>query len=133
MINFTEAKAIFDTVIKVIKISATHDLQEKIMDLREFIFSLRSENIVLKEENQALKLQISAKQDFELRNGLYWRNDDQVPFCQKCLDGSQKSIHLQHSVDGWKCFECKSYYDPTGRNSTVYLHRPNIKRVNPAL
>src|SRR5262245_29216695 len=123
--NFSEAKSILDAVTKLVKASATLDLQEKIVSLREFIITIKDENIALKEENQALKLELSAEQDFELRNGVYWKDGDSVPFCQKCLDGSKKRIRLQrwNASGGWRCFECTSYYDPQ-RGADVHVFRP---------
>ncbi len=112
--NFSEVKSILESITELVKKSATLDLQEKIINLREFIISTKDENITLKEENQSLKLELLTQHDFTLKNGLYWKKDDDVPFCQKCLDGSKKRIHLQrwNSDGGWKCFECDKYYDP---------------------
>jgi hypothetical protein len=129
MVSFSEAKSIIESVAELIKKSATIDLQEKIMSLREFIVSIKDENIALKEENQALKLEISTEKEFHLKNGLYWKEDDEVPFCQKCLDGSKKRIHLQkRDSGGWKCFECTNYYGA----QTVHIFRPNNNRNNSA-
>ncbi len=111
MIGYSEAKSILESVSELVKKAATIDLQEKIMELREYIVSLKDENIGIKEENQTLKLQLEAEKDFVLRNGLYWRDGDEVPYCQKCLDGSKKRIHLQVWGDGWKCFECSNFYE----------------------
>lgn len=111
--NFSEVKSILESVTALVKKAATLDLQEKIVSLREYIISLKDENISLKEDNQGLKLQLEADQSFVLRNGLYWNEGDNVPFCQKCLDGQRKRVHLQHRGVGWICFECKSYYAPT--------------------
>ncbi|MEZ4103834.1 MAG: hypothetical protein R3B60_00950 [Candidatus Paceibacterota bacterium] len=124
-LNFSEAKSILESITELVKKSATLDLQEKIVSLREFIVSIKDENIALKEENQALKLELATKHDFVLKNGLYWKKGDNVPFCQKCLDGSKKHIHLQrwNSRGGWKCFECEKYYDPYVGGG-VHVHRP---------
>ncbi|MES2135179.1 MAG: hypothetical protein V4449_03005 [Patescibacteria group bacterium] len=129
--NFGDVKTILESLTELVKKTATLDLQEKIVNLREYIISIKDENITLKEENQALKLELSTEHDFFLKNGLYWREGDQVPFCQKCLDGSKKRIHLQpwNTTGGWKCFECTSYYNPQ-RGADVHVFRPN--RQNPA-
>lgn len=122
--NFREARSILDAVTKLVKTAATLDLQEKIVDLREYIISTKDENIALKEENQTLKLEIAAEQDFTLRHGLYYKEGDEVPFCQKCLDGSKKRIHLQQWSDGWKCFECDKYYAPPGEAGKIKIVHP---------
>ncbi len=130
--NFGEVKSILESITELVKKSATLDLQEKIVSLREYIISLKDENINLKEENQALKQDLSMIDDFSFRSGLYWRNDDSVPFCQKCFDGSKKAIRLQKwgSRGGWKCFECEKYYDPH-QGADVHVHYPPYQ--NPAL
>ena len=112
MMNFTEVKSILESVTELVKKGATLDLQEKIVGLREYIISLKDENISLKEENQTFKLQLETKQNFSLKNGLCWKEGDSVPFCQKCLEGSRKQIHLQVHSDGFKCYECDKYYMP---------------------
>ncbi len=123
MVSFSEAKSILDSVTELVKKAATIDLQEKIMELREYIVSLKDENIAIKEENQILKLQLDAEQSFTLKEGLYWKEGDSVPYCQKCLDGSKKRIHLQIWSDGWKCLECDNYFSPpshAGRAQVFY-------------
>lgn len=131
MVNFSEAKSILEAVTELVKKSATLDLQEKIVSLREFVVSLKDENITLKEENQILKQTLSLSENFVLKNGIYWKEDDDVPFCQKCLDGSKKQIHLQKRHAGaWKCFECGSYYDING--GAAHILRPGIDRRNSA-
>lgn len=126
MIGYSEAKSILESVSELVKKAATIDLQEKIMELREYIVSLKDENITIKEENQTLKLQLEAQQNFTLKEGLYWKEDDEVPYCQKCLDGSKKRIHLQIWGDGWKCLECNNYFDlpnHAGRARVFYPYR----------
>jgi hypothetical protein len=132
--NFNEAKSALETITEVIKKSATLDLQEKIISLREYIISLKDENISLKEENQDFKLRLGAEQDFDLQNGLYWKAGDDVPFCQKCLDGSQKRIHLQawSNINEWKCFECNNHYSPPGQAGKAKIYRPGYRKENHA-
>jgi hypothetical protein len=130
MLNFADAKSILESVTELVKRAATIDLQEKIVSLREFIISIKDENISLKEENQALKLQLSTEHDFKLRDGLYWKEGEDVPFCQKCLDGSKKRVHLQHWSEGWKCFECDHYYAPHGQAGRAQILRPSSRPPN---
>jgi regulator of replication initiation timing len=130
--NFTEVKSILESVSQLVKKAATLDLQEKIVELREYIISLKDENISLKEENHILKLRLENEQQFSLKKGLYWKEDDEIPFCQKCLDGSRKRIHLQAWADGWKCFECDKYYAPEGKAGREQVFRPELDRKNPA-
>ena len=127
MMNFNDVKSILESLTDVVKKAATLDLQEKIVILREYIISLKDENISLKEENQTMKLQLEASQVLTFRNGLYWKEGDNVPFCQKCLDGLRKRIRLQIWADGWKCFECDKYYDPAHEAGRAHFFRPNYK------
>ena len=124
MMNFTEVRSILESLTELVKKAATLDLQEKIVSLREYIIALKDENITLKEENQTLKLQLEASQEFVLKEGLYWKDGDTVPFCQKCLDGSRKRIRLQVWSDGWKCFECDNYYAPPSRAGRAQVFVP---------
>lgn len=126
--NFTEVKSILESITDLVKKGATLDLQEKIVGLREYIISIKDDNISLREENQGLKLQLEAEQNLDLREGLFWREDDKVPFCQKCLEGSRKRIHLQVWADGWKCFECGKYYAPQHKAGRAQVFRPDLNR-----
>ncbi len=133
--NFTEVKSILESITTLVKKAATLDLQEKIVQLREYIISLKDDNISLKEENQTLKLELEAEKIFTLKNGLYWKDGDSVPFCQKCLDGSKKRIHLQmwNSRGGWKCFECDKYYTPVHELGGVNVFKSHFDRRNEAM
>jgi regulator of replication initiation timing len=133
MMNFSEVKTILESVSELVKKARTLDLQEKIVDLREYIISLKDDNISLKEENQNLKLERENKEIFALKNGLYWKEDDNVPFCQRCLDGSNKRIHLQIYGDGWKCFDCDKYYDPPHLAGRVQIFHSGFDDRNSAL
>ena len=132
MMNFGEVKSILESLTDLVKKTATLDLQEKIVSLREYIISLKDENISLKEENQAIKLQLEASQDFVLKGGLYWKEGDSVPFCQKCLDGSRKRIRLQVWANSWKCFECDKYYPSAHQAGRVQVFRPGVDKRNSA-
>jgi hypothetical protein len=131
--NFTEVKSILESITALVKKAATLDLQEKIVDLREYIISLKDDNISLKEENQILKLELETEKIFTLKNGLYWKEGDNVPYCQKCLDGSKKRVHLQIWSSGWKCFECDKYFAPANEAGRVQIFRPNFDRRNEAM
>ena len=128
--NFNEVKSILESITQLVKKAATLDLQEKIVSLREYIIAIKDENISLKEENQALKLELKKEHDFSLKNGLYWKTGDGVPFCQKCLDGSDKRVHLQIHADGWKCFECKSYFAPPHQAGRAQVFYPFDRKDN---
>lgn len=110
--NFTDVKIILESLTELVKKSATLDLQEKIVALREYIVSLKDENISLREENQNFKQQLKLENEYTLREGLMWKEGDTVPFCQKCLEGDKKPIHLQRfGSDGRRrCLECNSVY-----------------------
>lgn len=78
-----------------------------------------------------MKLQLEASQDFTFEKGLYWKEGEDVPFCQKCLDGAHKRIRLQIWSDGWKCFECHNYYNMVGQAGRVRIFRPASESNNP--
>ena len=133
MMNFGEVKSILESLTDLVKKTATLDLQEKIVNLREYIISLKDENISLKEENQLLKQQMKLEDDFVLKGGLCWKEGDPVPFCQKCLEASRKTIHLQRWSSGWKCFECDKYYAPENEAGRAHISRPSQSWRNPGL
>ena len=121
--NFSEVKSVLETVAELVKKSATLDLQEKIVALREFVISPKEENISLREDNQALRLELATGLDFALKDGVYWKEGDLVPFCQRCLDGSKKTVHLQAwGSEGRKCFECESYYEAFEQAGVVKVY-----------
>jgi hypothetical protein len=121
MMNFSDVRSILESLSDLAKKTATLDLQEKIVNLREYIISLKDENISLKEKNQELKLQLEARQDLNLKDGLLWKKNDSVPFCHKCFEDQRKQIHLQRWGDGWKCLKCDNYFDPSDQSGRARI------------
>ena len=112
------------TLVELGKKGVTIPSQEKIMELREHILSLKEENISLRAENQTLKLQLEAERDFGFDGDVYWKEGDDKPFCQPCLDSDKNRVRLQvhrGKSGGWVCFVCTKYFTPrrSGDSSTI--------------
>ena len=112
MIGITEAKEITSTLFELAKRAATVEIQEKVMELREFIVDLREQNTSLKEENHSLNQLLENKSLLKFDKGVYWREADETPFCQRCHDSEGKLIRLQDFENRlkWRCLECEKYY-----------------------
>jgi len=45
------------------------------------------------------------------KNGLYFQENDEIPFCQKCWEKDKIAIHLSLINKGhYHCKNCDSYY-----------------------
>ena len=108
------------TINELAKKGMTIELQETIMQLREQALELQEENYRLKKENGELKAIIELKEKIQFRRKVYWRKDDDTPFCPYCLEKSNVRIHLsgpeKMTEDGritgylYTCQECGIKY-----------------------
>lgn len=89
------------------------DLQLKLAELKGQLAELINENIHLKDE---LKKASSTSVDVVLKDGAYFKNDGDGPFCTICYDKSKQMIRVS-AVQGmlrkfgkWRCGSCKNQF-----------------------
>lgn len=104
------------------------EVNEKISDaeIKMFIADIGMELSTLKcsfadllDENRELKNQIkelcSKKEEvLRVKNGLYYREDEDGPFCTGCYDSKNKLIRLtSFGLDSYKCPVCNAQLNST--------------------
>ena len=106
-------KIIYDLAMK----GKTLELQEKLMQLREQALELQEENFRLREENGKLKERVELKETMKFKRKVYFRDDDEIPFCAYCYDRHQLLIHLSGPEPNpgarghlYTCQECSTTY-----------------------
>ena len=77
------------------------ELMKKIIALQNEVFELNQNNLNLKQELAALKGTIQQREELKLKQvgqcHYYFKENDEIPFCPKCFEGSQKLIHLPNA------------------------------------
>jgi hypothetical protein len=76
------------------------DLQSQLVDLKEEIVNFREENLALKAQVQRL----SAAPEVVVRDGLYFKNDGDGPYCTQCYDSEKKLIRVAELAGHLKAF-----------------------------
>lgn len=99
---------------------ATADLVNQASDLKLEAANLKLRLSELTDENRQLKesLKISITKDHQmiLREGHYYKSDDDGPFCTGCFDGKNKTIRLQKlssafaMAGNWLCPTCQNTF-----------------------
>ena len=98
------------------------ELREKILEIKESLLKAKEENFGLQKENKFLKekvLELSSgtQEKLVLKSGLYYAENDDVPFCVGCHDNRQVKIHLSNMTSSlrrlgykYECPVCKFKY-----------------------
>lgn len=98
-------------------------LREELIDVRDGLMTAREENFELREENKQLKervaeLEKGAEEKLVFRDGFYYKQDGDGPFCPGCYDNKGKELRLVPmplSVPGLRCPTCKNVFGLGGR------------------
>jgi regulator of replication initiation timing len=100
---------IIDKVASIYKLASTlgnSDLLLQISDLKTELSAIYDENRRLKEELRNLKEHVKKPLVFNTEDRLYYKEDDDTPFCPKCFEAHKLEMHLRD----YTCPECKEYY-----------------------
>ncbi len=81
------------------------ELRSQLVDTKSLLIDSKEEIISLKEENRQLKEQLENNQKLIFKDGVYYKDGDNVPFCPNCYEKSQKLIHLKtNNMPGFESF-----------------------------
>ena len=103
-------------VYELAKKGITIELQEKLMDLREEALNLQQENLELRKENLKLKEQIEKKEKIKFIRKVYFKENDETPYCPYCYEKSETFLHLTgpQKIEGnaflYNCLNCGATY-----------------------
>src|SRR5437870_5116781 len=91
----------YNQIVDLIKKGATIEAQERIMELRGAAVDLQGENLRLTQElrdanGKIAQLEEKLAERTKLRHEppVYYREGDNIPFCQVCLERDDKLSHL---------------------------------------
>jgi hypothetical protein len=124
----------YNQIAELIKKGATIEAQERIMELRGAAIDLQGENLRLTEElrdaNATIaKLEEKLDERANLRHEppVYYREGDNIPFCQVCLERDDKLSHLIVSQGdrGGVFGECKI----CGKHFTIKASAPTLSET----
>lgn len=100
------------------KASDNIELREAITDLREALIDIKNENIDLKQQIQKIENTLDIRKKLKLRKNVYWSEDEDIPYCQVCLERDGKFVHLHYTYNPgskfppyYKCKVCDKTFD----------------------
>lgn len=105
----------YSEIIDLIKKGSTIEAQEKIMELREAVIELQEQNSEQKRRIDQLEEQLAFKATLRFDSPFYFADGDSVPYCPKCWEADQKTMHLPPpnevmSGTRYDCPQCKSMF-----------------------
>jgi hypothetical protein len=92
----SEALKALNAVREHSKTSKDSQLKDQIATLYDNLLSAKEAVLRLTEENSELKRRLEEKQSVrrDAKSGLIYKGDDPEPFCPKCYQTANKSVHL---------------------------------------
>ncbi|MCP5306060.1 MAG: hypothetical protein H6953_11505 [Chromatiaceae bacterium] len=95
------------------------NLKLTIAELMNSLVESKSQNVALKAELLELQQQVAVEKELLFKKGVYWRQEEPVPFCPVCWDERKRLIHL--------VTDHESSFDPRHHCNVC----KNVFRVNP--
>lgn len=89
------------------------DLQIQLAELKTRLAELLEENAKLRQD---AKTALTAKTEMIMKDGLYFKQDGDGPFCTACHDSKNQVIRVSelpkafHMIAHWKCNVCGAKY-----------------------
>jgi hypothetical protein len=111
-------------IADLIKKAGNVDLYRKIVDLEAEIVDLIRMKNTQESAIEDLKKKLGAKDSLRFKEPFYYMDGDEVPFCPKCWESKQKTIHLirTHISNDrgtrYDCPECSLSEMPKGMPGT---------------
>jgi hypothetical protein len=104
-------------IADLVKKAGDIDLYRRIVNLEGEIIDLTRAKRTLEEAIVELRRALDYKRVLVLRDGFYWAEDDNQPFCPGCWDAKQKAVHIafthvKEMGSRFQCPNCKTMYRP---------------------
>ena len=93
------------------------DLSIELADVKMRLAEVMGENASLKNEIQYIKSQANAGSNLKVKDGMYYDQSGDGPFCTGCYDAKNKVIRLVKQKDPftefgeYKCPSCNEFYN----------------------
>ncbi|KAF0856740.1 hypothetical protein [Pantoea dispersa] len=99
------------------------NLMVELASVKMEVISLQALVFDAEQKNKKLVENLNEKASFKFIDGLYWKDNEDIPYCTKCYEGKDKKLHLEpkESYIGidfndvkyrhWACIHCDKTYD----------------------
>jgi regulator of replication initiation timing len=96
-------------------------LRSQLLEIKESLLEAKEQNFDLREENKELKqkileLETQTEEKTIVKEGVYYAESGDGPFCTGCFDSNKKKIRVSTLSDGfealgkYQCPTCKAVY-----------------------
>ena len=105
-------------------------IQDKLVDIKTAVADAAEENRTLRREIDELKRMADFGNAFELKEGVYWREN--VPYCPVCWEVDRKPVRLAGpsnkatgfaNMYGWECCFHKIVFSLSQSQSVQFLQK----------
>jgi regulator of replication initiation timing len=111
----TDVSNTVKTITEIANRIKSYELNQEINKLNATLLDLIAENARLKAELEEAKKTNDFADHIVLKDGMYWREGEDIPYCARCWDSEHKQIHMQKSLYvGYVCPE-EAYRDKLKR------------------
>lgn len=93
-------------------LSSVIEVQGAVLSLQETVNQLQTDNAGLKAELTKVRASAAEADTMHFRDGVYWKDGNEVPFCRQCWEDQRKAIHLSGPHRGedirthYECDKC---------------------------
>lgn len=85
------------------------EIYDNIIDSKSALTDAKEE--ISRLQNELTKL-TNIRDDFELRDNVFWRKGTRDAYCPLCLGADQKAVPLYHNGIAWHCGIHDKYFNP---------------------
>lgn len=100
MVSFSDAAKALNVIAEIAKRIKNYELTEQVADLRGMLMDLLAENTQLKAELEKAQQNSDFSKKAVFKDGMYWLEGDDTPFCQRCWEVDSNMVHLEKGMYG---------------------------------
>lgn len=101
MVSFSDAAKALNVIAAIAKRLKNYELTEQVADLRGMLMELLAENTQLKADLVEAQQNSDFAKKAIFKDGKYWLNGDDIPFCQRCWEVDHNMVHLEKTTYGY--------------------------------
>lgn len=101
---YSDISAAIHDVTNMAKAVHNQELSDKVFELSTMLMDLSNENMELKHKVDELQQDDDFQKNATFRDGDYWIDGDDIPFCARCWEADRVKVHLVRTSYGtWMC------------------------------
>lgn len=100
MATISDVSKSIGTIVEIAKRIKNYELVREVGDLQRMAFELFAENAELRAQLAAAKRNNDFADKATFRDGMYWVEGDNTPFCQRCWEVDHNMVHLEKTEYG---------------------------------